>query len=524
MRNQRLSLILWTLLLLLGALLRLPRLEQRPMHTDEAVHAVKFAGLLQEGSYIYDAGEYHGPTLYYFTLIPAWVRGQRTFAELDETTLRIVPLLFGLGLILLPMLFTPFIGKRAALAAGLWIALSPMQVFFSRYYIQETLFVFFGFLTLMLGARYCSRRHWAWAAGAGASLGMLHATKETDILLIGAALLAGGLLLLRQKGRMAIRTSHLLLFLAAAILVSSLFLTTGFTHPRALIDSLSAYAGYLQRGAGESLHLQPWYYYLRLLFFFQEPGRPFWSEAWILPFALTGFHMIVRTKPGKSSAARSPLLLFTTLFVLILWLIYAVIPYKTPWNGLAAHYGLLLIAGIGTAGLFTRLKNRITGIALISCCAMPLGLQASLLSTAYDSDPGNPWVYAHPGRDMQRIPDLVEGAAGAAPDSMLTPVEIIVPGDQYWPLPWSLRRLLNIGWYSRVDTTLPAAPIILCTPDQEQLLLRKLYELPPPGERYLYLPLWREYAELRPGLEIRGYIRKDFMDAFGGASACGPAR
>jgi len=155
---------------------------------------------------------------------------------------------------------------------------------------------------------------------------------------------------------------------------------------------------------------------------------------------------------------------------------------------------------------------------------MPLGLQASLLSTAYDSDPGNPWVYAHPGRDMQRIPDLVEGAAGAAPDSMLTPVEIIVPGDQYWPLPWSLRRLLNIGWYSRVDTTLPAAPIILCTPDQEQLLLRKLYELPPPGERYLYLPLWREYAELRPGLEIRGYIRKDFMDAFGGASACGPAR
>ena len=70
-----------------------------------------------------------------------------------------------------------------------------------------------------------------------------------------------------------------------------------------------------------------------------------------------------------------------------------------------------------------------------------------------------------------------------------------------------------------MDTTLPAAPIILCTPDQEQLLLRKLYEIPPAGERSLYLPLWREYAELRPGVEIRGYIRKEFIDASGGGGS-----
>jgi predicted membrane-bound mannosyltransferase len=32
-----------------GALLRLTFLEQRPMHGDEAVHAVKFGELLEEG-------------------------------------------------------------------------------------------------------------------------------------------------------------------------------------------------------------------------------------------------------------------------------------------------------------------------------------------------------------------------------------------------------------------------------------------------------------------------------------------
>ncbi|MHC4329093.1 MAG: hypothetical protein ACYSWW_13350 [Planctomycetota bacterium] len=41
--------------------LRLPRLRQRPMHGDEAVHADKFRLLLEEGLYTYDPNEYHGP-------------------------------------------------------------------------------------------------------------------------------------------------------------------------------------------------------------------------------------------------------------------------------------------------------------------------------------------------------------------------------------------------------------------------------------------------------------------------------
>ncbi len=524
MRNRRLSHILWVLVLLLGVLLRLPRLEQRPMHTDEAVHAVKFAALLQEESYAYNADEYHGPSLYYFTLIPAWLRGERTFAELSEATLRSVPLLFGLGLILLPLLLTPFIGRWAVLGAGLWTALSPMPIFYSRYYIQESLFVFAGFLTLMLAVRYLERPHWGWAAGAGAALGLLHATKETDILLVAAALLAGGLLWLRLRGRLRVEPLHLLLLMAGALLVSALLLTGGFAHPQAFVESFSAYSGYLRRGAGESPHLQPCYYYLRLLFFFHEPGRPLWSEAWILPFAVAGCVPIARALRQKGGAQCSPVLLFFGLFTAALWLIYAAIPYKTPWNGLAAHYGLLLLTGTGTAGLLSLMRSRTRGILLLACCALPLGIQAHLLNTTYASDPGNPWVYAHPGVDLQRISTLVEETAGAGPDSLLTPVEIIVTGDQYWPLPWSLRRLLNIGWYSRVDTTLPAAPIILCTPDQEPLLLRKLYEIPPAGERSLYLPLWREYAELRPGVEIRGYIRKEFVDASGGGGSRAVAR
>ena len=48
----------------------------RPMHADEAVHADKFGTLLEGGGYAYDPSEYHGPTLYYLTLFPAWLRGE----------------------------------------------------------------------------------------------------------------------------------------------------------------------------------------------------------------------------------------------------------------------------------------------------------------------------------------------------------------------------------------------------------------------------------------------------------------
>src|SRR3982750_3884621 len=97
----------WTYLLVLlviaaGALaLRLPRLGARPMHNDEGVNAVKFNELWSSGKFGYDPNEYHGPTLYYLTLPVAWVSGAKDFAETTEVMYRILPVIFGGGLILL---------------------------------------------------------------------------------------------------------------------------------------------------------------------------------------------------------------------------------------------------------------------------------------------------------------------------------------------------------------------------------------------------------------------------------------
>src|SRR5690242_12548695 len=102
----------------LGLAFRVVSLDTRPMHHDEANQAVKFAALLEHGEYRYDPDDHHGPTLYYLTLLSAWARGQATLAALDERTIRVVPALFGAGLILLMSLLAGGLGRPAVIASA----------------------------------------------------------------------------------------------------------------------------------------------------------------------------------------------------------------------------------------------------------------------------------------------------------------------------------------------------------------------------------------------------------------------
>src|SRR6185503_2631328 len=114
------------LLAVAGALaLRVPKLSTRPLHNDEAVNAVKVAELWQHGRYAYDPDEYHGPALHYATLPFLWLNGARDADHLDDAVLRYAPVAFGVGLILLLLLFADCLGRHAVAWAALFIAVSP---------------------------------------------------------------------------------------------------------------------------------------------------------------------------------------------------------------------------------------------------------------------------------------------------------------------------------------------------------------------------------------------------------------
>src|SRR5512139_543000 len=141
-------------IVVLAAALRVPSLDVRPMHADEAVHAAKMGRLLEHDRYEYDPEEYHGPTLNYLTLLPARLTGAARYADLNEVTLRIVPAAIGVLLVAAHALLIPLLGFRAAALAALLTAVSPAMVYYSRYYIQETLLLAFSFGALVSIGRY----------------------------------------------------------------------------------------------------------------------------------------------------------------------------------------------------------------------------------------------------------------------------------------------------------------------------------------------------------------------------------
>ena len=81
-------------------------------------------------------------------------------------------------------------------------------------------------------------------------------------------------------------------------------------------------------------------------------------------------------------------------------------------------------------------------------------------------------------------------------------------------MPWYLRSFKNIGWWNEVNQVPSQAPVVIASVGLEELLIDRLYTVSPPGQKSLYVPLFDTSLQLRPGVELRGYITKDLMDRY----------
>ncbi len=508
MKRHRLIAV-WILLATAGALtMRLPGLDRRPMHGDEAVHAIKFGGLWQSGAYHYDPEEYHGPTLYYLTLPLVWISGADDLGQTDARVFRLLPVLFGAGLILLLLLFVDGWGKAQTGCAAALIAVSPAMVFYSRYYIQETLLVFFTFLVIVAGWRYVVTKRAVWAIAAGVGAGLMHATKETSIIAFGSLLAALVLTAwwIRKGGgatsyRSYLRVPVLIGAVVAAALASSLLFSSFFTHPEGVIDAWRAYPTYFERAGGSGLHDHPWYYYFRLLLYTHYAPGPSWSEALILGLALIG--AVVAVRGGGSNDTNTALLRFVTIYTVILALIYSTIPYKTPWCMLGFLHGMILLAGVGAVALVRILRFRsvqVVGAAVLIAACVQLGWQAHRGNTRFCADPRNPYVYAHPVNDAVRLAERIEQLAALHQDRDRMVVYVL--GGDYWPLPWYLRRLQHVGYWEQFPEELDA-PVLVATTDVSAELDERLRE-----------PYVSSFYGLRPDVALTLYVERTLWDEF----------
>ena len=424
------------LVTLTGFWLRTHDLAKRPMHADEANQAVKLGELLETGRYTFDPRDHHGPTLYYAAVPIAWVRGERSLATLSETTVRLVPAIFGtLAIVLLAALTAP-IGRWPALAAAALLAVSPPAVYYNRDFIQETLLVTFTLAALLAVRTWWRTGLTRWALAAGVAMALMQATKASAPLFLAAALLA--LLVTRNGARPETRRIRrdAVAALAAAVVTAALLYSSFGTNFTGLGAALDTYAHALTRFGADAAptgHEKPWWYYLKLFGWFRDGGLV-WHQVAFSALAVVG--LVV------AYVQRDALVRATAIYTAVVVLILSVFAYKTPWHAVHFVPGLAVLAAAALAAIAQLRTGGLVAVAFALIALATQFQQAWRASFLRPADQRNPYAYVHSAPDVLKFRPLADAALARAPGR---PIRVI--SEEYWPLPWYLRGLPQVGYW-----------------------------------------------------------------------------
>lgn len=554
--SERTWLIACAAILLVAAFLRLYDLNLVPLHHDEGVNGNFLVRLVREGAYHYDPANYHGPTLYYFAAVVPWILrllfGPNAQDQYGLTTvaIRCVPALFGLATVGLVFTLRRNLGTIATLSAGFLLAISPGAVYLSRYFIHETLFVFFTLGIVVALLKYFEDPHPVYLILGALSAALLFATKETAI--ISVAVLVIALVLTRvyrslresslggnrggqKKKRRAYSRGEgdardfferaggpttLAVWLAIAfvvfIAVNILFYSSFFTNfPQGVYDSLKTFQFWTK--TGKEAHVHPFRTYILWLLLQESP---------LLILGTIGATRVV-FKPAKSFA------LFSALWAFGLIAAYSLIAYKTPWLSLNFIVPLALISGFALEWFHKELgewevskRTRwyvLAGILLVATGPMPGVVRAfeqnevhwktfipgyqtiDLNFINYDNDNQYyVYVYAHTRREALKLVEEMNQLAQRTHQGNETGITIVSP--EYWPLPWYLRDYKRVGYFGHMNPS--TEPIIIAREDQAAEVKATF------GDRYQQIHSGFNTAgsfPLRPGVDLLLYTRRELV-------------
>lgn len=363
-------------IMVVGAFLRLYHLALVPLHHDEGVNGNFLVTLVREGKYAYNPQNYHGPTLYYFSAVIPWITrffGGRAFGDrfgLTTFNIRFVTVAFGIATIGLVLLLRKRLGTMGTLSAAALIAISPGAVYLSRYFIHESLFVFFTLGIVVAALKYYDSGRAVYLILASISAALLVATKETWIIngpvlliaLITTALYfklrelvsgnqtADGVaertgILERFGGPVPVATV-LLVALTVFIIVNVLFYSSFFTnYPKGVRDAFQTLNLWRQRTDEHPHQFLQYFEWLRLM------------ESPLLLLGAVGAAIAVWR--GNNRFA-----LFAAQWAFGLLVAYSLVKYKTPWISLNFIVPLAIIGGYALDQLYRRFAQPWVPLAL----------------------------------------------------------------------------------------------------------------------------------------------------------------
>lgn len=495
---------------------RLPGLELRPMHTDEAILGMKLGEFWKTGHFHYDPTDFHGPALHQISILWGKLAGWGDPFTWTEANLRLIAVLCGFGVLLSTLMFADALGRYGTVIAMLLTATSPMMVYYSRYFIMEMLLVLL--VSIMLGCfwRYSQSGSKLWLVLGGCAIGFQHAAKETFVLNLGAAFLAW--VIARSligdfqpaksnsygsSNRQKKQPTRVWLWIAIpALLVSVAAYSNGFRDWKAVGDSFMTYVYYLERSGGSG-HEKPWHYYLTLLIWRKD--TLIWSEALIVGLAVIG---MIYSLLGdfQKNPGRQAFLVFLSAYSVILLAGYSILSYKTPWSILCAQHALILLAGVGASALWAHAMpgksmrlvfNVMLAVGLWHFCLQSSRLTGTHPNTQfeYSADPRNPYAYSHTQKSLQKLMAQVKTYAADKGDNLQFQV---ICRESGWPLPWYWRGWKNVGYQEVVPDKLNADVIVVDTEFYDEVKSRL-----PEGAYSEHYPFG-----LRPGIMLTLFLKK----------------
>ncbi|HEY5074408.1 MAG TPA: flippase activity-associated protein Agl23 [Pyrinomonadaceae bacterium] len=354
-------------ILIAGAFLRLYNLSLVPLHHDEGVNGNFLVTLVREGKYIYNPENYHGPTLYFFSAVIPWIArffGGKAFGDnygLTTFNIRLVTAAFGVGTIWLALLLRKRIGTIGALSAAGLIAISPGAVYLSRYFIHESLFVFFTLGIVVAALKYYDTGRATYLVLASISAALMVATKETWIIngpvLLIALVTTNIYFRLRERlagkqsewslgerlrqtidrfgGPVPLTTVALVAF-AVFIIVNVLFYSSFFTnYPKGVGDAMKTLNFWRHR---THEHAHPFLQYFEWLRQIESP---------LLLLGAIGAAIAVWRGDNRFA-------FFAAQWAFGLLIGYSLVEYKTPWIALNFIVPLAIVGGYALDHLYRR--------------------------------------------------------------------------------------------------------------------------------------------------------------------------
>ena len=431
------NLDLW-LILLVAAVLRLWAPDIKEPHFDEGINGWFADRLGEQGGFVYDPTNYHGPWHFYLVFLSQSLLGRNVWAlrlPVIIASLLCVPALF---------LFARWFGRNTVRWAALAFAVSPACVFYGRYSIHEPWFVLFCMLFVWGAIALWLDRDKAglWSAAAGLT-GML-LNKETYIIHAGSLALAAGVFALWNRvsplrpppQRTAARSWQTRdAWLATGVMAFLLvfFYSGNFFNFRGLLGPFEALVAWTQTGAAANGHDKPTYellpfinyYWLALLARYEWP-------------ALAGLIWSVRYAwPGPAV----PRLL--SIYAGGILLAYSIVPYKTPWCIISILWPWFLFFG---AAIDAAKKTWARGAGVILLAAS-LGMALRLNLRQYENDT-EPYVYVQTYNSLRTLTQPLLDAARRDPRFYRLNGALC---SDYYPLPWILGDFTNLAWHGKPD-------------------------------------------------------------------------